>query len=179
MIRRRRETPPPRHTLLREEMVLIIALASTDRAARLFAVQAMLAIRAQSLLSLRAEHITLLADRLDVLIVTEKVTSDDGAARSIRGIPFDARRWHELTAETWQPVIDIIRQEQALGPSSCHNAHSLTYREYNALVRDLLLRVAPRLAGQPGVGTHVARRTGAVLHVKEGWSMETVMRLGG
>ena len=46
-------------------------------------------------------------------------------------------------------------------------------------LKPLLWEVAPRLRSVTLVGTHVARRTGASLHILEGWAERTAMYVGG
>lgn len=43
----------------------------------------------------------------------------------------------------------------------------------------MLCKVAPRFCGLTRYGTHTARRTGATLHLTEGWAVRTVMGVGG
>jgi hypothetical protein len=78
-------------------------------------------------------------------------------------------------AACWLPVIQLILQEKEAGAGSI--LHKLpdetTYRKN---VQAMLAEVCNREMKR--AGAHVARRTGATMHIEEGIPMDIVMRIG-
>lgn len=181
-IRRRRLHPPTRPTLTGEEMEGILSHLEEDGVlAYIFALQTFLVWRYDSLRELRPEHCTVNRNCWEVVVVKEKVMRNQGAPRTVKGIPVViAERW-PLSAR-WQPVVVWLLEQLAVagrGEVSALAAIPQNYEEYLAGVKTLLDRRAPRLREVVGVGAHVARRTGACLHKEEGWSHKAIMHMGG
>lgn len=115
---------------------------------------------------------------MDVIVTQEKVFQGDGSSRVVQGIPFDLDRWHGRTAETLQLVLEMMVMEARRGQLSLFDTNGWSYDEYQPKVKRMITQVGQRLLGEDGVGTHVARRTGAALHIHKGWTVKAVMSLG-
>lgn len=178
-IKARRQTPPTRATLTVNEMDMILAAVTQqgNDSIFLFALQTFLVWRYDSLKALRPTHITVEDGKINIIVIKEKCPAQQGAPREIRGIPTILHTtWHK--SGRWQTVIDRLLKEKNLGGKSVLH-HIPPYDVYIAEVKRMISVVAPRLHNVSGVGTHVARRTGATLHTLEGWHMRTVMYIGG
>lgn len=177
MIRERRQAPPARPTLTKEEMIRIIQRVENNDVAFIFALQAFLCWRYDSMTALRPEHITVREQDLAMIVVKEKVVANQMAPRDIQHIPrILSTEWPQ--SAYWQPVVDRLLADIQRGNASV--LYKLArYDEFVKQVKSLLSSAVPRLHTADRVGTHIARRTGASLHLEEGWSEEAVMYLGG
>lgn len=177
IIHERREDQACNANLTRAEMETMIRLMPKSTIATIFCFHAFLSWHFRSTECLRPEHFTVGDDKFSVLVVHEKFGSKN-ECRVVKGIPKDLNTWSEASANTWQPVVDALMHEVARGERSILN-NCPPYNTYQCEVKKLILRVAPRLQHNARLGPFIARRTGAGLHMQEGWKSKTVMCIGG
>lgn len=182
-IRDRRTEAPSRESLTPQEMEQIIAEARTNDVAYLFAIQTFLALRAQSVLAIEPADVTIDESlcTYSVLLRKEKMASEEGAPRAINRLPFNVQQI-ALGSRRWQPLIDMWLRDMRMGGARWVTATKGGYDGYRLRLKALLADRFPRLREEKvnkGLATHCARRTGATLHIIEGWKIATVMVVGG
>jgi hypothetical protein len=172
-----REEEIARPVLRAHEMHKVITRAREgDTTATVFSIQAFLAWRYDSLRQLRPEHITVdtINQRQYMSILMTKNKCRMSAPHRVHNIPVNIESTWPAAA-CWLPVIQLILQEKEAGAGSI--LHKLpdetTYRKN---VQAMLAEVCNREMKR--AGAHVARRTGATMHIEEGIPMDIVMRIG-
>ena len=182
-IRDRRTQGPNREVLNEREMLSIIQLIGTDDTAYMFAVQALLTLRAQTVLAIAPEDVQIDETQrtFSILLRQEKVASEEGAPRTIKRIPFHIADIAPASA-FWQPVVNSFIRDMRVNGPRWNSAKAGGYASYRLRLKDLLSSTINRFLSTEamrGLATHCARRTGATLHMVEGWKANTIMAVGG
>lgn len=182
---RRRDTPVQRMWLSREQMARVIAKAH-EEIGFAFSMQAMFMMRYDTLQHVRCGDITLKRDRdnavvaVDVLVRREKAPSDVGP-RMIRDMPVDVARVRPSSG-LWTPVMEKLVARVCAGQTEDPIIHPVWVGDKSAYERYLkgVKAIITVWAGtEESVRTHDARRTGAYLHLGEGWPMKLIALVGG
>lgn len=181
---RDRTLPVRRAWLTREQMKRVIVRIN-EEIGFAFAFQTLFMLRWSSLQQLEARDVRVSNPEgtvcLDIIIRREKAPSDVGA-RVIRGMPLNMRLVRRAS-EYWTPVMLELRRrvQRATSPSEpvidkrwCGN--SAAYGRYLTSVKTMITAWAGTATE---VHTHDARRTGAYLHLSEGWPLRLIASVGG
>lgn len=180
VIKTSRKTAPSRPTLSDEELARAIRRAEEgELIAVIFCFQTMLAWRSESLLALTTQDIKIHDSVIDITVTKEKVLSAEYGPRQVLGIPVRLEDWNVNTARKWNSIWARFYDEATASASKSLIGNMPPYDVYMSGLKALLKDIAPRLANSKGVGTHIARRTGACSHIKEGLTRKVVMYLGG
>lgn len=183
LIHDRRETAPPRHTLEREDILRLLQRAPHDAVSFTFCVMTFLMLRFGTAQKMRWSDVSFeIRDGVEYMNVTvrhEKTAKLASAPRVIRGIPVEVERISEESSH-WSLITKLMKEVKASGaPYGLDDGTASVYNDFLKKVKTMLTQLIPDWNNAERIGTHTARRSGAVAHLRESWKRKLIMYVGG